>query len=195
MGKTRHTELIEKKYNDITDGLVAFNNGNTSLMQFSDENPASDPHWETDIYYFHSPLETLKIFKSISNKKSAGTDDIPNIVLKHLPFKTILDYNILFNNCLNNCYFPKVWKVAKVVPIRKKGKDPTEHTLSSNDCGRSRFDCIRAYQGPLFHIANILQYFMNMVRALPGHGFPSRTLLIHDETPLWRHLPMIVIII
>ena len=34
----------------------------------------------------------------------------------------------LFNCCLTNGYFPKVFKNAKVIPILKNGKDPKNPT-------------------------------------------------------------------
>lgn len=56
---------------------------------------------------------------------SSGLDGIPNIILKNLPEKTMQDYCTLFNNMINNSYFPNIWKKAKVVVIPKKDKDIT----------------------------------------------------------------------
>lgn len=50
----------------------------------------------------------------------------PPIVLKHLPFKLISSLTILFNNAINNNYFPTLWKTAKVLPILKKDKNPSD---------------------------------------------------------------------
>lgn len=46
------------------------------------------------------------------------------IVIKYLPFKTIKNYTIIFNNAINHCYFPVNWKCAKVLPLLKIGKAP-----------------------------------------------------------------------
>lgn len=130
LGKPRLNEIIEKQFDDIVGDIEININTNTSLVQFSENNTASSPHWDIDPDYFPSTLETLKLFRKLNNKKSAGTDGIPNIVLKNLPLSMIYDYNIIFNNCLNNCYFPKEWKTARVVPIPKKGKnlsDPSSY--------------------------------------------------------------------
>lgn len=51
-------------------------------------------------------------------------DNIPNIALKNLPDSTIQSLSIIFNNLLNNSYFPNCWKIAKVIPIQKKEKNP-----------------------------------------------------------------------
>ena len=128
LGKPKLTELIEKHYDEIISDIDNISFTNASLMQFSENNSASNPCWDTDADYFSSPLETLKLFRSLNNKKSSGIDGIPNIVLKNLPFSIIYDFNIIFNNCLSNCYFPEGWKTAKVVPISKKGKNPADPT-------------------------------------------------------------------
>ena len=69
---------------------------------------------------------TINTFRNLKNKTSAGLDNIPQTILKHLPDRVILQYTTIFNNALNNNYFPKTWKVAKVIAIRKPKKDPTE---------------------------------------------------------------------
>lgn len=48
-----------------------------------------------------------KIINGLPNKTSSGLDDIPPIILKHLPDKVLKDYTVLFNNALNWHYFPK----------------------------------------------------------------------------------------
>jgi hypothetical protein len=40
-----------------------------------------------------------------------------------MPPTAIQFLSILFNNCINNSYFPKSWKIAKLIPIHKKSKD------------------------------------------------------------------------
>ncbi|CAD6218236.1 GSCOCG00011426001-RA-CDS [Cotesia congregata] len=66
------------------------------------------------------------ILQKLPNKSSSGPDELPSIVLKHLPDNLIHTITILFNNALNNAYFPKAWKEAKVIPLLKKNKDPTK---------------------------------------------------------------------
>ena len=70
-----------------------------------------------------SKVELQLIFNSIKNKKSAGVDGISNVVLRHLPMEAIDIYTTLFNNALNNAYYPVHWKTAVVHPLPKKGKD------------------------------------------------------------------------
>ena len=55
---------------------------------------------------------------------NTGIDNIPNIILKNIPQRIIFDFCILFNNMLNNSYFPDKWKISKVVLLPKKDKEP-----------------------------------------------------------------------
>ena len=50
-------------------------------------------------------------------------DNIPHLILKQLPEAIISEICTLFNNMINNEYFPQAWKIAKVVVFPKKGKD------------------------------------------------------------------------
>lgn len=88
----------------------------------------SDQLLDTDTQRYFTTFENLKwIFKRLNNKVSAGVDGVPNIVLKHLPPAVIRIYCSIFNNALNNAYFPTAWKKARIVPILKKGKDPSSY--------------------------------------------------------------------
>ena len=49
-------------------------------------------------------------------------------MIKHLPLNIINSLLIVFNNALNYRYFPSIWKCAKLLPILKKGKDPSTPT-------------------------------------------------------------------
>ena len=71
------------------------------------------------------PSLMLKL-KKLPNKTSSGLDGIPPICLKHLPAIVIVDLTILFNNVINMNYFPTAWKSAKVLPILKRWKDPSD---------------------------------------------------------------------
>lgn len=81
--------------------------------------PASDPD-----QILCDTTKVLNILRKLPNKSSSELDNIPPIVLKHLSVKYVKNYTILFNNALNNYFFPTGWRKAKVLPILKKGKDP-----------------------------------------------------------------------
>ena len=64
--------------------------------------------------------DILTICKSINNNKSCGLDNISNYLIRRFPIKAFEYLTILYNNCLNNSYFPHAWKVAKIIPIPKQ---------------------------------------------------------------------------
>ena len=98
---------------------------NKTLVQFDALNPASNPTLTGEsLQPFCNPASLAYKFKHLPNKTSAALDGIPPIVLKHLPAKVIFNLTIIFNNAINNCYFPSLWKEAKVLPVLKKGKNP-----------------------------------------------------------------------
>ncbi|KAI8122414.1 RNA-directed DNA polymerase from mobile element jockey [Lucilia cuprina] len=74
-----------------------------------------------DAYHFTNVHNIKSIISNIKNKKSSGLDGISNFLIKKFPDPTIELLTILFNNCLNNCYFPRAWKIAKILPMKKKG--------------------------------------------------------------------------
>lgn len=55
-------------------------------------------------------------------RKSAGHDDIKNIMIRYLPCEAVLYFTYVINSCIKLQYFPKAWKTAKIVPIWKPGK-------------------------------------------------------------------------
>lgn len=70
--------------------------------------------------------ELVNAIKCSRNMKAPGFDGLFNIVLKNLGPNAILLLVKIFNRCLEIGYFPAAWKLSKVVPIAKPGKDPTD---------------------------------------------------------------------
>jgi hypothetical protein len=67
--------------------------------------------------------EVKSCVESLKVKKASGHDQIPNRVLKNLPFIAFELLTSSYNCCLRLSYFPTDWKIGKVVPIPKPGKD------------------------------------------------------------------------
>lgn len=65
------------------------------------------------------------LIKKLKTKKACGFDDITNRLIKNIPSLMIDKIVEVFNACLRLGYFPKDWKVAKVIALDKPGKDPT----------------------------------------------------------------------
>lgn len=72
-----------------------------------------------------SANELKNYIRFTRNMKAPGFDGIFNIVLKNLGPRTFTLLANVFNRCLEIGYFPSAWKLSKVVPILKPGKDPT----------------------------------------------------------------------
>lgn len=65
---------------------------------------------------------TLKTSLSrLTNKKSAGMDNIPGCLLKILAPSLINPLTVLFNKILYNSAVPSTWKIARLTPVHKKG--------------------------------------------------------------------------
>lgn len=117
--------IIERKFSQITTDITT-NIPNTVCI-FSTTNSALSPiPTESAPDYFTNCEEVKRKFKYLNNKKSAGNDKIPNLVLKKLPVNIIIYFTILFNNLLNYAHFPDHWKKAKIMSIPKKGKDNSD---------------------------------------------------------------------
>lgn len=78
--------------------------------------------------FLTSPIEVKRLIRILKAKKSPGDDAIPNKVLKKLSHRAIVAITKICNACILLGYFPKAWKLAKVVAILKPAKNPTDPT-------------------------------------------------------------------
>ena len=78
-------------------------------------------------FNFKSPTPDmiLNLFKNLQPKKSMGIDNISSKLLKELRFQLITPLKIILEKMIMQSSFPKTWKIAKVIPLFKKG-DPKE---------------------------------------------------------------------
>ncbi|GBN91348.1 RNA-directed DNA polymerase from mobile element jockey [Araneus ventricosus] len=72
------------------------------------------------------PSGIICFMKHIKINKAPGIDSITNKMLKNLPLKIILKLTEIFNHVLEFRHFPNCRKTARVLPILKPGKDPTQ---------------------------------------------------------------------
>ncbi|XP_075162727.1 uncharacterized protein LOC142235357 [Haematobia irritans] len=122
-----HNHLrVDRKFNAFLQTKMTFENNRESITTFSNILRSNDLNEDQAGIHFVTPGSLKYIFRNLKNKVSSGIDNIPNIVLRNLPEITILDYCAIFNNLINNSYFPEVWKIARLIVIPKKDKDPTE---------------------------------------------------------------------
>lgn len=69
--------------------------------------------------------ELASLARGLRNMKAPGFDQTFNLELKHLSQGSFAFVARLFNRCWELGYFPSVWKLAKVIPVLKPGKDPS----------------------------------------------------------------------
>ena len=70
-----------------------------------------------------SPKNVTDIIKHLKNR-APGPDRIPNFALKMLPPPTIDRLTNLYNTVFRLRHFPAPWKIARIVPVPKPGKNP-----------------------------------------------------------------------
>ncbi|GBP44431.1 Probable RNA-directed DNA polymerase from transposon BS [Eumeta japonica] len=66
--------------------------------------------------------EVQTLVKSLKTRKAPGLDGISNKAIKRFPQQLLRLLVAIFNACLQNYYFPPVWKEAEVIGIHKPGK-------------------------------------------------------------------------
>lgn len=162
---TNIEHLVEKYFKSFNDEFEQQKAEGIKPTQFTDNNLAHSPDRDSTPNYFCSIHEVAGILKKLPNKTSTGIDSIPSIVLKHLPHRIIRDYTILFNNSLNNRYFPKDWKTAKVLPILKAGKNPTD----------------RSSYRPISLNSNVSKVFEMVVLNAINHHCKENTIIPHNQ--------------
>lgn len=74
---------------------------------------------------FTTAIEIENIIVNKNNKKSSGSDGVPNIVLRKLTKNFYMKIAIIFNQIYNNAYWPKNWKNAIIIPLLKPNKPPS----------------------------------------------------------------------
>jgi hypothetical protein len=70
------------------------------------------------------PWYLQKLLNSLKRKEVCGIDGIPNECLRHLPRRLLVHLTHLINHWIRLSHFPAPWKEAKVIALRKPGKDP-----------------------------------------------------------------------
>ena len=70
-----------------------------------------------------SPEEVKKIIAGLKNSKSTGTDFIETWIIKLVAMDILPVVTHIVNLSISYSEFPKLWKLAKIVPLLKKG-DP-----------------------------------------------------------------------
>jgi exonuclease III len=104
------------------------------LFHFNAEaNSLKNNRIEDANYKMFMSMEDLNIIlKSRNNKQSAGNDLMPMSLLKKIPVEAKEYLLILYNNIINNAFYPPKWKEAVLAPLLKPGKnavDPASYRM------------------------------------------------------------------
>ena len=126
-----------------------------------------------DATTFVTPSEIKNIIRRLKPSKAPGADGIQNVVLKKLPDRAIVLMTKIFNACIKIGYFRKEFKLGKVIPILKRGKDPKLSTsyrpISLLSCLGKIFErVIQAKLSTFVHANNIIAPEQFGFR--PGHS-------------------------
>jgi len=107
----------------ISDAFVDFFTGKVDKL-LGDYEPFSpveimgnDPEWTP-----FSEMEIRKAFERLSNKKSSGMDSLSGYFLKIFKETLIPHLAVLFNKILSTNIIPPTWKIARIMPVHKKGE-------------------------------------------------------------------------
>ncbi|EDO35617.1 predicted protein, partial [Nematostella vectensis] len=68
-----------------------------------------------------SPNKVLKLLSNLSRWKATGIDKISGKILKAAASSISPSLSYIFNNAIITCCFPDEWKMARVLPLFKKG--------------------------------------------------------------------------
>jgi hypothetical protein len=104
---------------------------------------------------------------------------ISAIMLRHLSRKALTHLTLLFNHILLFGHFPTAWKSAKVIPIPKPGKPP------SDPCSHRPISLLSTLSKLLEHvIAHRLNLFIHQNHILPPEqcGFWKKHSPVHQLT-------------
>ena len=74
--------------------------------------------------------DVTSVIASLKLNKAFGPDDISNRILRSLPKSGVELLTKIFNSCVATGHVPCKWKLAKIIPILKKGKaksDPASY--------------------------------------------------------------------
>ena len=74
-----------------------------------------------------NPSELKRVIARTKIKLSPGLDQIPSVILKHVPQNILEVFIHIFNQSLLNVKFISAFKKAKKVSIFKNGNQPQVH--------------------------------------------------------------------
>ena len=139
------------------------------------DSPVNVPNFEkTMVLAYCDKNEVAQIINALKNKKSVGHDGLSNEMLKHCSPVIEKYLSEAFNMSISNRKFPEFLKLAKVVPIFKKGdKTSPENYRPISLCSISKI-----FEKLLYN--RMVQFFVNRkLFASEQFGFRKKRLCVH----------------
>ena len=120
-------QLIAETFLDIHNVSANSTSQHESIVRESIQNINRSPNSEFDDI---DENQVSRVLNSLNVKKASGPDLIPNAALKELSNSVnfVSTLTSIFNGCLSLSYFPKSWKIAKIIPIPKSKPASTNPT-------------------------------------------------------------------
>jgi hypothetical protein len=134
-GRITDKAKIADKFADFFEGKIKILSSKTSPRTVGEAQMKED-----SVMTVLTDDEVRRAFRDCRSKKSSGHDEVPMVVLKDGSEALIPMVKILFNNIIRRGRLPEDWKIAKVVPIHKKGAkdDVSNYRPVSNLCSLSK---------------------------------------------------------
>lgn len=117
------TNLLHSNHDEVVNNYIGQLSSERigPIIEFSDQFKSDKTSSISNELFneFSSVANIQSIIKSRRNIKSAGVNKISNFIIRKLPIEFSGFLTILINNAFNNSYFPKIWKLANVIPVPK----------------------------------------------------------------------------
>ncbi len=111
-------DTMNKFFGSIGKELVNAYDDNNNYSRYLKPNQTYEPLTFQEV----TEEQVLKTINSLKPKKSRGHDEISNWLLKTLKEELTTPLTIIINHGIRTKSFPQEWKIARIVPIFKKGE-------------------------------------------------------------------------
>lgn len=110
--------MVSPLENSVKHTINLINNNKDVITNFNNTNMASQPN-DSDL--FTDECEVFETISTLNNKKSEDSNGFSNKIIKKLSAHLASPLCIVLNNCINNSYFPDIWKLSRYIAVPKKG--------------------------------------------------------------------------
>ena len=76
-----------------------------------------------------SESEVYFILKSINTNKATGPDKLSGRIIKQCVTSLVPIIHTIFNNSIEQCVMPALWKIGEIVPVQKKPLPKVDNDL------------------------------------------------------------------